>query len=182
MTSSDRLPPRRDLPPGVVIVSLPGLGKTWYERGFSYWARRVGMQLLLLAGLALYLAIISGVVRAAGPPGSAGFLAVLVAEAAFTLVTAVLLIRHSYRAGISGRLAGSAGARTGSAGAGWGLLAASAGGPAGAVLIALAAVFSAGFMVAVNVLWLLPVLPAEQHARRQVAEALRIRFGSPHTR
>ena len=78
-----------------MIERLPALGTSWYERGVSYWAWRAGTTLLLLAGVAIYVAIISGVVHAAGSPGSPGFLAVLTAEAVFSLGTAALLIRRS---------------------------------------------------------------------------------------
>jgi hypothetical protein len=167
-----RFPPRAELPPGIVIRKLPALGTTWYERGFAYWTRRAGMLIVLIATAAIYLAVISGVVRAAGPPGSPGFLAVLTTEAVFTVVTGVLIFRHAWRAGISGQIANArAGRNRGAAGASAGLLAASAG-TVGAFFIVLGAVLTAGGVLAIIAGWLVPVLPVEQHARRQVAEAL----------
>jgi hypothetical protein len=166
-----RFPPRAELPPGVVIPALPALGTTWYERGISYWARRAGGLLLLIVCAACYVAIISGVVQAAGPAGSPGYLAVLTAEAVFTVVSGMLLIRHYWRAGVSGQLTrGKTSGGRGTAG-GLGLLATSAG-PVGAFLIVASALLSAGFVLASLALSLLPVPPAEQSARRQLAEAL----------
>ena len=170
-----RFPPRNELPPDVVIERLPALGTSWYERGVSYWARRIGMMAVLLAGVAIYIAIISGVVHAAGPPGSPGFLAVLTAEAVFSLGTAVLLIRHSLNLAASGRLTGNRTSRGGRAGAGAGILAYSAGGAIGTFLIAVSALLSSGFLLAMVVLWLVPVLPPERYARHQLAETLRLR-------
>jgi hypothetical protein len=167
-----RFPPRAELPRGVVIPVLPALGTTWYERGISYWARRTGVLLVLIAVVAIYVAIISGVVRAAGPPGSPGFLTVLTVEAVFTLVSGVLMVRHFWRAGVSGQLANGKPGKNRGVGGGLGLLAASAG-PVGAFLIVASAVLTAGGILAVAVLWLVPALPAEQYARRQLAEALR---------
>jgi hypothetical protein len=166
-----RFPSRAELPHGVAIPVLPALGTAWYERGISYWARRIGVLLVLIAVVAIYIAIISGVVRAAGPPGSAGFLAVLTVEAVFTLVSGVLMVRHFWRAGVSGQLANGKPGKNRGVGGGLGLLAASAG-PVGAFLIVASAVLTAGGILAVAALWLVPVLPAEQYARRQLAETL----------
>jgi hypothetical protein len=63
----------------------------------------------------------------------------------------------------------------GRAGAGLGILVYSAGGAVGAFLIAVSALLSAGFMLAVLILWLLPMLPTERQARQQLAETLRVR-------
>jgi len=174
-----RFPPRGELPPGLKIPKLPALGTTWYERGFAYWARRAGMLIVLTATAATYLAIISGLVHAAGPPGSPGFLAVLITEAVFTVVTGVLVFRYAWRAGISGQLANArAGRNRGAAAASVGLLAASVG-TVGAFFIVIGAVLSAGAVLAVIAGWLLPVLPAEQYARRQLAETLEL-HGQAH--
>jgi hypothetical protein len=89
-----RFPARAELPPGLKIPRLPALGTTWYERGFAYWARRIGGLIVLTATGAIYLAIISGLVQAAGPPGPPGFLAVLATEAVFTAVTGVVFRRR----------------------------------------------------------------------------------------
>jgi hypothetical protein len=167
-----RFPPRAELPAGLKIPVLPALGTTWYERGFAYWARRTGGLIVLTVTGAIYVAIISGLVQAGGPPGSPGFLTVLITEAVFTLVTGVLVFRHAWRAGISGQLANARTSRSrGAAASGLGLLAASAG-TVGALFIVIGAVLTAGAVLAVIALWLVPVPPAEQYARRQLAETL----------
>jgi len=173
-----RFPPRTELPPDIVIERLPALGTSWYERGASYWARRIGALPILLIGVAIYVAIISGIIHAAGPPGSPGFIAVLTAETIFSLGTAFLLIRNSLQQAASGRLASTKSNRRGRAGAGLGILVYSAGGAVGAFLIAISALLSAGFMLAVLILWLLPVLPTEQQARQQLTETLRVRHNT----
>jgi hypothetical protein len=40
------LPPRSALPRDVEIPALPGVGRTWYDRGGKYWVRRAGLTLL----------------------------------------------------------------------------------------------------------------------------------------
>jgi hypothetical protein len=167
-----RFPPRAELPPGLKIPKLPALGTTWYERGFAYWARRVGGLIVMAATGATYLAIISGLVQAAGPSGSPGFLAVLTTETVFTVVTGVLMFRHFWRAGVSGQITNArTGRNRGPAAASLGLLAASAG-TVGAFFIVIGAVLTAGFALALIALALVPVLPVEQYARRQLAEQL----------
>jgi len=153
------------------------MGTSWYERGISYWARRAGIMLLLIATLAIYIAIISGPLNAAGRTGSPGFLAALTGEFMFSLATGVLMIRHFWRLGISGR---SGPGRSGRAGAGLGMLAHSAGGAAGAFMIVVGALISGGFLLAVIAIGLVPVPPAEQYARRQLAETLRLRQHARH--
>jgi hypothetical protein len=174
-----RFPPRGELPPGVVIQRIPVLRTSWYERRFSYWARRTGIVLLLIAGVAIYIAIISGPVNAAGPAGSPGFLAALTGEIVFSLVTGVLMFRHLWRLGISGRSAGARPSRSGRVGAGLGMLASSAGGAVGAFLIVVGALISGGVVLAAIAIWLVPVPPAEQYARRQLAETLRLHQHAP---
>lgn len=174
-----RFPRRAELPPGTVIQRVPALGTSWYERRFSYWSRRAGAILLLIAAVAIYAVIISGPISAAGPAGSAGFLAALFAEIVFCAVTGVLMFRHLWQLGISGRSAGANTGRSGRAGAGLGLLASSVGGAVGAFLVVVAALVSGGVVLAALAIWLLPVPPSEQYARRQLAERLRL-YGQAH--
>jgi hypothetical protein len=148
---------------------VPALGTSWYERGFSYWARRAGAVLLLCVAVAIYAAIIAGVMSAAGPPGSAGFIGVLIGEVVFSAVTGVFAFRHLWRLGITGRSA--QGSPRGAAGAGAGLLAFQAG-VVGAAILAASVLLSAGFVLAALVMWLAPVLPAERYARDLVAREL----------
>jgi hypothetical protein len=189
MTSSDtsrtgsgpaqaaRLPPRGQLPPGIVIERLPIVGTSWYERGLSYWARRAAMVLVMVIVAAIYIAIITGVASAAGPPGSAGYVAVIIAEAVLSLGTGIWMVRRTLHQAASGQLVlpgrGHT-SRAGRTGAGLGILAYSAGGAAGAVLLVVSALLSAGFVLAVLMLALTPVPPTERQARAQLAEQLRL--------
>jgi hypothetical protein len=166
----------------MTVPRLPGVGTTWYERGFAYWCRRVGAALLLCIAVAVYVAIIAGVVTAAGRPGSPGFLAVLIGETVFSLVTGVLSFRHLWRLGITGRSVrrdrGAAGAAAGA-----GLSAFWLGG-AGAALLVVAALISAGFALGALAIWLTPVPPAERRARQLLADEISSHryHGHPHTK
>jgi hypothetical protein len=163
-------PRRAELPPGVTVRKLPVVGRTWYERGFGYWARRAGAVLLLCVAVAVYATIIAGVVLAAGRPGSAGFLAVLVAEVAFSLVSGVFAFRHLRGLGRSGR-ATRGNRSAGAAGAGAGLTAFWLGG-VGAFLLVVSVLLSSGFVLAALAIWLTPVPPAERRARELLADQL----------
>jgi hypothetical protein len=172
MASHDdiRFPPRAELPPEVTIAKLPGVGRTWYERGFVYRCRRVGDVLLLGIAVTMYTLIIAAVVLEAGRPGSPGFLAVLIAEIVFSLVSGVFAFRHLWRIGIS-KPAVLANRRT-RAGVGAAYAAFLAGG-VGALLLVMSVLLSSGFALAAFAIWLVPVPPAERRARRLLAEELR---------
>jgi hypothetical protein len=165
-------PPRAGLPPGVTIARLPGLGTSWYERGILYWARRVGNVLLLCTAVATYAAIITGVVLAAGRPGSAGFLAVLSAEIAFSLATGVFSFRHLWRIGI-GRPARPANRGVSSAGVSAALGAFWLGG-IGALILVVSVVLTSGFALAALAIWLVPVPPTERRARGRLTDELKV--------
>jgi hypothetical protein len=171
MTSHEeiRFPPQSELPPGVTIARLPGVGRTWYRRGFVYWCRRVGGTLVLGIGVTMYVLIIGAVMLAAGPPWSTGFIAVLVAEIVFSLVTGVYAFRQQWRSSLSGP-APLVGWRT-RAGVGAAYVAFSAG-VLGALLMAVSVLLTAGFVLASCAIWLVPVPPAERRARRLLAEEL----------
>jgi hypothetical protein len=172
-----RFPPRAQLPPGVTITKLPIVGRTWYKRGLAYWARRAGCVLVLLAGAAVYATFIGAAVLAAGRPGSPGFLAVLVAESVFSPVTAVLFFRHLWRLGTGGH-SGDSNARGGAGGAST-AIALSQTGAFGALLLVCSVLLSAGCLLATLAIWLVPVPPAEQRARKFLALELRLQ---PHYR
>jgi hypothetical protein len=174
-----RFPPRSELPPDMTIIRLPFLGRTWYERSFWYWCRRIWGVILLIITVAIYAGIITGVMNAAGPPGSPGYLAVLIGETVFSLVTAVFTFRHLWQLGASGRaLRGNP--RATRAGVGASFLAFKAG-VLGAVLLAASALLTAGFALGALAIWLTPVPPTEQFARRMLAEELQLRQNRPHT-
>jgi hypothetical protein len=158
-----RFPPRDRLPPGVMITSLPGLGTSWYERRFSYWCRRAGAVALLVIAVVVYVLIIAGIVRAAGPPGSPGFLALLTAEIVFTIVTGIWSFRHLWRLGITGRA----------------LRRNRAAGSAGAALLAVGTLLTAGVVLAALIMWLTPIPSAERYARQRMEEDLRVHQHAP---
>jgi hypothetical protein len=166
-------PPRAGLPPGVTIARLPGLGTSWYERGILYWARRAGNVLLLCVAVATYAAIITGVVLAAGRPGSPGFLAVLIAEIVFSVATGVFSFRHLWRISI-GKPARPANRGVTSAGVSAALGAFWLGG-IGALILVVSVVLTSGFALAALAIWLVPVPPTERRARRQLAGELKVR-------
>lgn len=171
-TEEVAFPARAGLPPGITIARLPGLGTSWYERGPLYWLRRTGNLLLLCIAVATYAGIITGVMLAAGRPGSPAFLTVLMAEIVFSLVTAVFSFRHLWRIGVS-RPARPASRALSGTGVSAALNAFWLGG-AGALILVVSIVLTSGFALAALAIWLLPVLPAEQRARRQLAEELRL--------
>lgn len=179
MTSYDGImfPPRAQLPPGVTITRLPGVGTTWYERGFVYWCRRTGGVLLLCGAVAFYTTLIADVMLIVGRPGSPGFLAVLIAEIVFSLVTGVLAFRHLWRLGISGRVTRGS-PRNGAAGASAGL-ALSRLGVLGGFFLVWSVLLSAGFPLGALAIWLVPVPPAERHAQKFLAYELQLQ---PHHR
>lgn len=168
-----RFPPRNQLPSDIEIPKLQALGTTWYERGFWYWCRRVGAVFLLGITIAIYVAIIYGVVTAAGPPGSPGFLAALIGEIVFSIVTCVIGLRHAWKAGKTGKTT-RGDSRTNATGIGAGLVAFWTGG-IGTIFLVAGAVLTAGYVVAAFFVWFFPMLPPEQYARRQLARQLRHR-------
>lgn len=167
-----RFPPRNGLPPDVTIIKLPFLGRTWYERGFWYWCRRIWGAVLLVITLAIYIGIIVGVINAAGPPGSPGYLAVLIGETVFSLFTAVFAFRYLRQLGISGRSV-RGNPQAARAGVGASFLAFKAG-VLGAVLLAASVLLSAGFALGTLAIWLTRVPPTEQFARRMLVEELQL--------
>lgn len=167
-----RFPPRSELPRGVTIAKLPFLGRTWYERGFWYWCRRVYGVILLLLTLAIYVGIIIGVMNAAGPPGSPGYLAVLVGEIVFSLATSVFAFRHLRRTALAGNTVGR-GRQASRAGMGASFLAFQ-GGVLGGALLAASVLLTGGFALALLGIWLIPVPPTEQYARRMLADELQM--------
>lgn len=173
-----RFPPRNELPPDALIIKLPFLGRTWYKRGVGYWCRRVLGVILLLITLATYVGVIVGVMNAAGPPGSPGYLAVEIGEIVFSLVTSVFAFRHIRRTGNSAR-AVYGNRQTARNGAGAAFVIFSSG-VIGGALMAIAALLSAGFALAVLAVWCTPVLPTEQFARRVLTEQLQNRQNRPH--
>jgi hypothetical protein len=167
-----RFPPRDQLPPGVTVERLRGLGTTWYERGFSYWMRRAGTTIGVAALVALWTVIVGAIVHHTGPAGSPAFIAVLTAEVMLSLVTGIWQFRkiwkHPYhwtsrdedRTRTTGAWAGSLGSlvRTGNVLAG--------------MVIGILALVSYGAILAVFAISLAPELPLEREARQRLTNDL----------
>lgn len=169
-----RFPPRSELPPGVTVHALPLLGTSWYERGFIYWSRRIGIGIIFLLLLFAYPAMIEGALQAISNPGTALYDGLAAGEVVFTIVTAVLLFRRMWRNSINGKGATRReAARGGRAGAGLGVAAFSMGGALAGLLV-FASLITSGLVLASFAIWLVPVPPPEQYARRQLAERLRV--------
>jgi hypothetical protein len=172
MTSYDgiKFPPRAELPPGITIVKLPGVGRTWYARGFAYWSRRIGGIFLLAGAATMYILILGGAVLAVARPWSPGFLAAVSAEIVFSLISGVFAFRHLWQAAIS-KPAVPANPRITIPGVG-AVYAGFLVGGLGALLLGVAMLLTAGFVLAALAIWLVPVPPAERRARRLLAEEL----------
>ena len=157
LTGPDQpLPPRHALPPDVEIPVLPGLGVTWYDRSGSYWARRAAMSVFwLLITAAVTLAVVA-VLIAAFRRSRPAFFVVLILEAAWTAGMVAFFARRTARA------------RRGQPGA------AGARGPlrAATQLLLGLSFLSPGLYLGLLGTSLLAESPAEQQARRQVAEQL----------
>jgi hypothetical protein len=78
-------PRREDLPAGIVIKPVSGLGTTWYERGARYWVRRVFYVLFMAFVLACESAALGGLFYAAYSDRIA-FWVLTVIEAVWTVV------------------------------------------------------------------------------------------------
>lgn len=172
--AAKRFPPRDQLPQGITIEPLKGLGTTWYERGVSYWLLRVCLTLVITAMVALLTVIVGAVIHQVGPAGSPAFIAVLTAEIVFSIATGIWQFRKSWnnphrwtsrdkeRSKSAGIWAGSLGAliRAGSVLAG--------------VLYVILAFLSYGVILAGFVNSFAPELPLERVARRELAAELEL--------
>ena len=86
------LPPRHSLPRDVEIPALPGVGITWYDRGGTYWARRITLTLLWALALFLIALIDVGFFRAVRHSSHAAFVVLLVIDVAVFLAALVYVI------------------------------------------------------------------------------------------
>jgi hypothetical protein len=148
------------------------LGTTWYERGFSYWARRIGATIAMAAMVALWTVIVGAIIHHTGPVGSPAFIAILTAEIVVSLVTGVWEFRRNWthpsrrtsrdddRTRTVGAWAGGLGSliRTGNVLAGF--------------VIGILALLSYGGILAAFVMSFAPVLPPERAARQRLANDL----------
>ncbi|GAB2935894.1 hypothetical protein GCM10027047_35740 [Rhodococcus aerolatus] len=113
-------PPHHGEPP-----SIPLLGTTWYRRGAAYRVRRVlitvGFTLLAAFAVFVAVAVVTGVLEAAGPTARVVVVVVLVLGVSASLVSAYRW-RRAYWAGPS-RPLGAPRSRQGAAGIGLGPIA-----------------------------------------------------------
>lgn len=169
-----RFPPRSELPPYVTIESLPLVGTSWYERGFIYWVRRLGIGVIFAMVAFAYPAMILGALDAISPPGTGLHNGLLTGEIVFTIVSAVLLLRRMWRNMLNGKGATRRGTATaGRTGGAIGSLAFTSGGMIAGLLV-FCSLLTAGLVLASFVVWLVPVPPMERYARRTLAEELRV--------
>lgn len=155
------------------IESLPLLGTTWYERGFRYWTRRFGVGVLLAACVVVYPVMIEAASEDISPQGTALYDGLAAAEVVFTIATGVWLFRRLWRNSLEGKGATRRDTRrAGRAGGALGPLAFSMGGVLAGLLV-FASLLTAGLFLAIFVSWIVPVPPAEQYARREIAGKIR---------
>jgi hypothetical protein len=76
------LPPRSALPRDIQIPALPELGRTWYDRGGKYWARRTALAFMWAVVLLLIVMIDAGIFGAIRQSSAAGFVVLLAIDAA----------------------------------------------------------------------------------------------------
>jgi hypothetical protein len=175
---SEPLPPRATLPRDVEIPALPGLGVTWYDRGLSYWARRLRMSLLWALVLALIAAFDIGLFTAIRHSSRTGFAVFLLVDVALSVALLVWYAFRTVRLWNTASLPGrgrtpfrparrrSDAALSGFAQFGYGLA---------VLLVAVALLIFPGFFVLLFLTSLLPESATERHARLWLAERLRER-------
>lgn len=172
-----RLPPRRELPPGVVVEALPGLGTTWYERGAGYWARRAGLALMWAVVITLVTLLVVGFLGAIRAGSKTGFYAALGLEVAWSMAIIVwFAVRTVQRWNDPAppRRQAARSRRAASGGAALGVLARS-GFVIGQAFLVIGSLVFLGLYVALFLSYLLPEVPAERQARLRLAQTLRDR-------
>lgn len=171
-----RFPPRSELPSRVTIKPLPLVGTTWYERGVRYWARRIGIGLMLALCAFVWPAAIEGALQDISPPGTGLYDGLAAGEVVFTIVTGVLIFRRAWRNALNGVTATRRDTRRASmAAASIGPLAFTTGGALAGLLV-FSSLITSGLLLAVFVTWLAPMPPVEQYERRKIAEDLRVHY------
>jgi hypothetical protein len=177
------LPPRSALPRDVEVPVLPGLGRTWYDRGGKYWARRAGLTLMWAVVLLLIVLIDVGIFTAIRHSSQAAFAILLTIDVVVAVVVlgyfAVRTVRRWNTPSLPGRARAARRAKRGGAAGFLGGLA-----QLGYVLAVLAAavifLFCPALILALFLMSLLPEPLAERQARLWMAEQLRDRgYGTP---
>jgi len=83
------LPPRSALPRDIEVPVVPGLGRTWYDRGGGYWARRAALAFMWALVLLLTVLIDVGFFSAVKHSSRTGFVILVTIDV--VLVVAVLV-------------------------------------------------------------------------------------------
>lgn len=171
-------PPRSGLPRGVIVLALPWVGTTWYERGRPYWLRRLGLILFSGFSVTLFGGILALFLNAVHEDSPRAFYILLGIETAFSLITGGYLVYRTIRhpAPLSDILNPHkrSWTRFGRWGVGIGVLARAGSALAGA-LVVLVAALTVGVLLGVLMRSFTPVLPTERQARQKLAEQLRAR-------
>jgi hypothetical protein len=182
MPDATSLPPRRALPRDIEVPALPGVGRTWYDRGGKYWARRVTLAFMWAVVLFLIVLIDVGIFRAIRQSSPTGFAVLLVVDAAVAVAVLAYVAVRAARRWNTPALPGQAGTvlRPGRR-------------PRGAVVSGLAQIgyllavlavavvflFCPALVLALFLLSLLPETLPERQARLWVAGQLRARGHGP---
>jgi hypothetical protein len=176
MAPATVLPARVDLPPGIIIAAVPGLGTSWYERGVGYWVRRVFVVIAMAFGLACETAILYGLFSAAYRNRIAFWILVAVeitCTVGLWIYLAIRLRRRRNRTEIgSTSLNPKEARRAGSGGATVGILARSGSVVAGLFLV-VGTLLTYGLILFIFVRAFLPQLDTEREARAGLIAELR---------
>lgn len=168
-----RPPPRNQLPPGLTIEKVPPLGTSWYERGLSYWLRRAGILLVFAALAAFMIAIIVVVLRDARQSSWAAFYVLLWVEIVYSLVIVMWLLRREIRmrrgdpAEIRSYRQHAKARRSAAAGTAGADLARATSSILTAVIVVFGSFLTAGFVIAILIMYSRPVLTPEIGARHR---------------
>ncbi len=151
------------------------LGTTWYDRGLSYWLRRVGLIVMMALVIALVTALLVGLFSAIRQTSLTGFYIALIIEVTYSLAiivfVAVWLARRWNNMGevqkrpVSIRAAGSAGVVVGTL--------AQSGFLIGQLFLVVGSLLFFGLYVAVFLAMFMPEIFWERPARCRLAKRLR---------
>jgi hypothetical protein len=178
MPDAASLPPRSALPRDVDIPVLPGVGITWYDRGGSYWRRRVALALMWAVALLLIVLIDVGIftaIRHSSPGAFAILLTIdVIVAIAVLCYFAVRAVQRWNTPALPGTARTAMRARRGRGGAFLsGLL--QIGYLLAVLAIAVVFLFCPALILAMFLMSLMPEPLAERQARLWMAERLRER-------
>jgi hypothetical protein len=183
MPDAAALPPRHALPRDVEIPALPGVGRTWYDRGGAYWLRRAALAVMWAVGLLLIVLIDVGIFGSIRHSSRTGFTVALAIDVALAVAVLVYFAIRTARRWNTPALPGRARTvfRAGRGRAGAVLSGFAQIGYLLAVLAAAAVfLFCPALIIALFLMSLLPEPLPERQARLWLAERLRERgHGTP---